>query len=69
MYVIILYMMDYVCNNIIYDGLCTYVLVCEVCFLKTLKQKMRGQTKAQVENHSRETADTGVTNMCLRQLN
>ena len=30
------------------------------------KQEMRGQTKAQVENSSRETAAMGVTNMCLR---
>ena len=29
------------------------------------KHEMRGQTKAQVENRSRETAATGVTNMCL----
>ena len=33
------------------------------------KQEMRGQTKAQVENRSRETAATGVTKMCLRPLN
>ena len=33
------------------------------------KHEMRGQTKAQVENHSKETAATGVTNMCLRPLN
>ena len=31
--------------------------------------EMREQTKAQVENRSRETAATGVTNMCLRPLN
>ena len=30
------------------------------------KHEMRGQTKAQVENRSRETAATDVTNMCLR---
>ena len=28
--------------------------------------EMRGQTKAHVENRTRETAATGVTNMCLR---
>ena len=28
------------------------------------KHEMRGQTKAQVENRSRETAATGITNMC-----
>ena len=28
------------------------------------KHEMRGQTKAQVENRSRETAATSVTNMC-----
>ena len=33
------------------------------------KQEMRGQTKAQVEKSSRETAATGVTNMCLCPLN
>ena len=30
------------------------------------KQEMRGQTKAQLKNRSREIAATGVTNMCLR---
>ena len=30
---------------------------------------MRGQTKAQVENRSRENAATGVTNVCLRPVN
>ena len=33
------------------------------------KQDLPGQTKAQVENRSRETAATGVTNMSLRLLN
>ena len=33
------------------------------------KHEMRGQTKAHVENRSRETAATDVTNMCLRLLN
>ena len=34
-----------------------------------IKKEMRGQTKAQVKNRSRENAATGVTNMCLRPLN